>query len=148
MACFGCNMTENFIFLLKYCQPKVHLNTIKKSLVFVTIEHMKFHIYVWLLYTKISYLRQNTHLRKDAAFLNFVRRKAKTIWYLKRKHTKTNKNMFFSALFTNFHKTKNNFFIQCGWKSGDGVHILFTIPGPQFALKITKSMKWLFKGRE
>ena len=67
---------------------------------------------------------------------------------VKRKHTKTNKNMFFSALFTNFHKTKNNFFIQCGWKSGDGVHILFTIPGAQFALKITKSMKWLFKGRE
>ena len=32
---------------------------------------MKFHIYVRLLYTKISYLRKNTHLRKDAAFLDF-----------------------------------------------------------------------------
>ena len=67
MACFRCNTTENFIFLLKYRQRKVDLNTSKKSLVFVTIRHL----YVQLSYTKISYLRKNTHLRKDAAFLHF-----------------------------------------------------------------------------
>ena len=67
MACFRCNTTENFIFLLKYRQQKVDLNTSKKSLVFVTIRHL----YVQLSYTKISYLRKNTHLRKDAAFLHF-----------------------------------------------------------------------------
>ena len=67
MACFCCNTTENFIFSLKYRQRKVDLNTSKKSLVFVTIRHL----YVQLSYTKISYLRKNTHLRKDAAFLHF-----------------------------------------------------------------------------
>ena len=71
MACFRCNTTENFIFLLKYRQRKVDLNTSKKSLVFVTIRHGKFHLYVQLSNTKISYLRKNTHLRKDAAFLHF-----------------------------------------------------------------------------
>ena len=44
MACFRCNTTDNFIFSLKYCQQKVDPNT-------------------------ISYLRKNTHLRKDATFL-------------------------------------------------------------------------------
>ena len=71
MACFRCNTTENFIFLLKYRQQKVDLNTSKIPLVFVTIRHRKFHLYVQLSYTKISYLRKNTHLRKDAAFLHF-----------------------------------------------------------------------------
>ena len=67
MACFRCNTTENFIFLLKYRQRKVDLNANEKSLVFVTIRHL----YVQLSYTKISYLRKNTHLWKDAAFLHF-----------------------------------------------------------------------------
>ena len=49
MACFRCNTTKNFIFLLKYRQRNVYLGTSKKSLVFVTIRH----------------------LRKDAAFLQF-----------------------------------------------------------------------------
>ena len=71
MACFRCNATENFIFSLKYHQRKVDLNTSQKSLVFVTIWLRKFHLYVKLSYTKISYLRENTHLRKDAAFLHF-----------------------------------------------------------------------------
>ena len=64
-----CNTTENFICSLKYGQRKVDLNTSKKSLAFVTIWH--FHLYVQLSYAKISYLRKNTHLRKDAAFLHF-----------------------------------------------------------------------------
>ena len=50
---------------------KVYLNASEKLLVFVTIPHRKFHLYVQLSYTKISYLRKNTHLRKDAAFLHF-----------------------------------------------------------------------------
>ena len=60
---------ENLIFSLKYCQRKVGLNVNEKSLVFVTIR--QFHLYVQLSYTKMSYLRKNTHLRKDAAFLHF-----------------------------------------------------------------------------
>ena len=71
MACFCCNTTENKIFWLQYRQRKIDLNAIEKSLLFVTMRHRKFQIYVQLSYTKISYLRKNTHLRKDAAFLPF-----------------------------------------------------------------------------
>ena len=71
MACFRCNTTENFIFSLKYRQRKFDLNTSKKSLVFFTIRPRKYHICVQLSYTKISYLRKNKHLQKDAAFLHF-----------------------------------------------------------------------------
>ena len=46
------------------------LTSSEKSLVFVTIRHRKFHLYLQLSYTKISYLCNNTHLRKDAAFLH------------------------------------------------------------------------------
>ena len=70
MACVRCNAAENFIFSLKYLQRKVDLNTSKKFLVFVTIRHRKLDFYVKLSYRKISYLRENTHLRKDAAFLH------------------------------------------------------------------------------
>ena len=71
MAYFRFNTTENFILSLKYRQRKVDLNANEKSLVFVTIRHRKFHLYVQLSHAKISYLRKNTHLRKDAAFLRF-----------------------------------------------------------------------------
>ena len=71
MACFRCNMTENFIFSLKYCQRKVDPNTSRKSHVFGTIRHRQFHLYVQLSYTKISYLCKNTHLWNDAASLHF-----------------------------------------------------------------------------
>ena len=71
MTCFRCNATENFIFSLKYRQRNVDLNTSKKSLVFVTIQHSNFHLYVLESCTKISYLCKNTHLQKDAAFLHF-----------------------------------------------------------------------------
>ena len=57
----------NFIFLLKYRQQKVDLNEGGKSVVFVT----KRHLYAQLSNTKISYLRKNTYLRKDSAFLHF-----------------------------------------------------------------------------
>ena len=71
MAGFRCNTAENFIFSLKYRQRKVELNANEKSLVSVKIRHAKFHLYVQLSYTQISYLRKNTHLRKDTAFSHF-----------------------------------------------------------------------------
>ena len=61
----------NFIFSVKYRQRKVDINAGEKSLVFVTKRHRKIHLYAQLWYTKNSYLRKNTHLRKDAAFLHF-----------------------------------------------------------------------------
>ena len=61
----------NFIFSLKYREQKVGLNTGEKSLVFVTKLHRKYHLYAQLPYIKNSYLRKNTYLRKDAAFLHF-----------------------------------------------------------------------------
>ena len=76
MVCFLCNKTENFILLLKYCQRKVYLNACKKSLVFVTTRHRKYNLYVQLSFTKISYLRKSTHLRKDAAFWHFHSKKS------------------------------------------------------------------------
>ena len=90
MACFRCNTTEDFIFSFKYRQQKVDLNT-------------------------ISYLHKNTHLRKDATFLRFVFFYGKLKKYdtsVKQKHTKTNENMFFSALFTKFCKSKIISFMQ------------------------------------
>ena len=76
MVCFLCNKTENFILLLKYCQRKVYLNASKKSLAFVTTRHRKYNLYVQLSFTKISYLRKSTHLRKDAAFWHFHSKKS------------------------------------------------------------------------
>ena len=76
MACFRCNKTESLIFSLKYGQRKVDLNTSEKSLLFVTMRHRKFRLYFQLSYTKVSYLRKNTHLWKDAAFLHFRLKKS------------------------------------------------------------------------
>ena len=109
MACFRCNTTENFIFLLKYRQRKVDLNTSKKSLVFVTIRHL----YVQLSYTKISYLRKNTHLRKDAAFLHFRLKESSEnmifLWNGKiRKLTKIWSFLPFSQIFV-----RRKFFFSC-----------------------------------
>ena len=114
MTCFHCNKTAIFILLLKYCQRKVELNAREKSLVFVIIRHRKSRLYVQLSYTKISFLRENTHLRKDATFLHFrLKESLKNDIYVKRKHTKTNENMIFPVLFTSFRKTKILFFMQC-----------------------------------
>ena len=115
MACFPCNTTENFIFSVKYRRQRVDLNTSKKLLGFVTIRHRKLHLYVEVSYTKILYLCKNTHLLKDAAFLHFHLKESSEnmIFLWKGKHTKTNENMIFSTLFTNFRKTKILFFMQC-----------------------------------
>ena len=63
---------QNFIFLLKYCKRRVGLNTSQKLLVFVTIQHRKFHLCVQLSTTKIPYLRKKMDLWKDAALYIFV----------------------------------------------------------------------------
>ena len=52
------------------------LNAGEKLLVLVTKRHRKFHLYAQLSYTKISYLCNNTHLQKDAAFLHFCFKKS------------------------------------------------------------------------
>ena len=114
MACFRCKKTENFIFSLKYRQRKVGLNTSEKSLVFVTIRHRKFHPYVQLSYTKISNLRKHTHFAEICCFLTFsFEGKFRKYISVKREHTKTNKNIIFSILFTNFGKKKFLFFMLC-----------------------------------
>ena len=111
-----CNTTENYIISLKHRQRKVDLNASKESLVFVTMRHRKFYLYVQLSHTKISYLRKNTHLQK-CCFLKFPFEEKFRKYYVsvKRKHTKTNEKMIFSALFTNFPKTKILFFMQ--WRN-------------------------------
>ena len=92
MACFRCNTTENFIFLLKYRQQKVDLKTSKKLLVFVTIQNFvftssyrirKFHIYGKIRICGkmlLSYI--------------FVWRKAQKIWYFRETETYENKRKY------------------------------------------------------
>ena len=114
MTCFRYNKTENFIFSLKYRQRKVDLNTSEKSLVFVTIRHRKFHPYVQLSHKKISNLRKNKHFGEIYCFLTFsFEGKFRKYISVKGKHIKTNENMIFSVLFTNFGRTKFLFFMQC-----------------------------------
>ena len=115
MACFCCNTTENFIFSLKYRQRKVDLNTSKKSLVFNTIRHRKFRLYVRLSYTKISDLRRNTDLRKDAAFVHFRLKECSENMIFPwngniRKLTKIWSFLQFSQIFV---RRKILFFMQC-----------------------------------
>ena len=131
MACFRCNTTENFKFWPKHRQWKVDLNANEKLLVFVAIRQRKFRLYVQLSYTKISYLRKNTHLRKIAAFLHFRLKESSdnVIFPWKGDIQKLTKKMIFSVLFINFCKMKNIFFIH--WLKST-VSILpvwsFTIP--------------------
>ena len=112
MACFRCNTTENFIFSPKYCQRKVDLNTSEKCLFSLQYDRT-FHLYVQLSYTKISYLRKNTHFWKDAFTFSLEGKFRKYDISVKRKHTKTNENMIFFVLFKNFCKTKIILFMQC-----------------------------------
>ena len=105
MACFHCNTTENFIFLLKYRQRNFDLNTSKKLLVFVTIRPAI--IYESFIFT------QKYAFAERYCFLTFSF-KGKLRKYdisVKRKHTKSNENITFSALFTHFHN-ENSFFMQ------------------------------------
>ena len=91
---------ENFIFSLKYRQRKVGLNTSEKSLVFVTIRHRKFHLYVQLPYTKIFIFTQEYAFAERCCFLtfSFEGKFRKYDISVKRKHAKTNENMIFLVL--------------------------------------------------
>ena len=111
MACFCCNTTENFIFSLKYRQRKVDLNTSKKSLVFVTIRQIS-SLCPAIIYKNVIF-KQNYAFAERYCFLtfSFEGKLRKDDISVKRKHMKTNENMIFSALFTNFHKKKILFFM-------------------------------------
>ena len=113
MAYFRCNTTEIFIFSLKYRQQKVDLNTSKKSLVFVTIRH-KIYLRAAVVYENFIFTQKYAFAER-CCFLtfSFEGKLRKYDISVKRKNTKTNENMIFSALFTNFRKTKIIFFMQC-----------------------------------
>ena len=102
MAYFRCNTTEIFIFSLKYRQQKVDLNTSKKSLVFVTIRH-KIYLRAAVVYENFIFTQKYAFAER-CCFLtfSFEGKLRKYDISVKRKHTKTNENMIFSALFTFF----------------------------------------------
>ena len=115
MACFLCNMTEIFISLLEYHQRTVDLNTSKKSLVFVTIRQKISSLRPAILYENFIFTQKYAFAER-CCFLtfSFEGKLRKYDISVKREHTKTNENLIFSALFTNFHKTKILFFfMQC-----------------------------------
>ena len=119
MACFRCNTTEIFIFLLKYCQRKVDLNISKKSLVFVTIRQKISSLRSAIVYENFMFTRKYA-FTKRCCFLtfSFEGKLRKYDIFGKRKHTKINENMIFSTLFTNSRKTKILFFIRCSlWET-------------------------------
>ena len=107
MACFCCNTTENLIFLFIYLQRKADLSTSEKSLVFVTIQHNTYTIRPAIIYESFTF-KQKYAFAERCCFLTFSF-KGKLRKYdisVKRKHTKTNENIIFAALFTNFCETK------------------------------------------
>ena len=114
MACFRCNTTEIFIFSLKYRQRKVDLNTSKKSLVFVTIRQKISSLRPAILYENFIFTQKYAFAER-CCFLtfSFEGKLRKYDISVKRKHTKTNENMIFSTIFTNFRQTKILFFMQC-----------------------------------
>ena len=113
MPCFRCNTTENFIFLLKYSQPKVDLSTGKRLLVFVTIRQKFSSLRPVIVYENFIFTEKYAFVER-CCFLTFSLegKLRKHDISVKRKHTKTNENIIFSAISTNFRKTKVLFFMQ------------------------------------
>ena len=112
MACFRCNTTENFIFLLKYRQRNVDLSTSKKLLVFVSIRHTKMSsLHPAIIYEKFIFT-QKYALAERCCFLtfSFEGKLRKYDISMERKHTKTNENMIFSVFSTNSRKQKSFFY--------------------------------------
>ena len=105
MACFRCNTTEIFIFSLKYRQRKVDLNTSKKSLVFVTIRQKISSLRPAILYENFIFTQKYAFAER-CCFLTFSFEGKLRKYDISVKHTKTNENVIFSALFTYFRKTK------------------------------------------
>ena len=115
MACFRCNMTENFVFSLKYRQRKVELNTSKKIACFRynTIQKIS-SLRPAIIYENFIFT-QKYALPERCCFLTFSieGKLRKYDISVKLKRTKTNENMIFSALFTNFRNTKILFLMPC-----------------------------------
>ena len=111
MACFRRNTTENFIFLLKYRQRKVDLNTSKKPLVFVTIRQKISSLRAAITYENFIFTQKYTFAKRSYIF---VWRKVKKIWYFRETETYESKQKY--DLFCTFHKVsydENCFFMQC-----------------------------------
>ena len=104
---------KNFIFSFKYRQRKVYLYTSKKSLVFITVRHKKFHRKF-----KSSYRVRKFHIYTRIRICGkmllsyiFVWRKVKNIWYFRETETYENERKY--ELFHPFHKfssDENDFF--------------------------------------
>ena len=110
MACFRCNTTEIFIFLLKYCQRKVDLNISKKSLVFVTIRQKISSLRPAIVYENFIFTRKYAFTER-CCFLTFSF-EAKLRKYDisgKRKHTKINEHIIFSTFLQIFVRRKSFF---------------------------------------
>ena len=114
MACFRCNMTENFVFSLKYRQRKVELNTSKKIACFRYNTTQKISSLRPAIIYENFIFTQKYAFAERCCFLTFSFEEKFRKHYIsvKRKHTKTNENMIFSVLFTNFRGTKILFFMQ------------------------------------
>ena len=132
MAYFRCNTTEIFIFSLKYRQQKVDLNTSKKSLVFVTIRH-KIYLRAAVVYENFIFTQKYAFAER-CCFLtfSFEGKLRKYDLSVKRKHTKTNENMIFFTLSTNFRKTKILFFFFMHW--GNWHMLNFSLSTSRFLL--------------
>ena len=109
MACFHCNMTENFFFSFKYLQQKVELNTGEKSLVFVTV-----HLYVVIVYKNFIFMWEYAFAERFCFLTSSFEGKFRKYHIpMKRMHAKTNGKMIFSVLFTYLCKTNMLFLMQC-----------------------------------
>ena len=94
----------NLIFSLKYRQRKIDLNTSEKSLHLVTIRPSC---------TKVFYLRNDTHLWKNAAFLDFhLKESSENLIFLRNGHIqklmKKSPLLSFSQIFV-----RRKFFFLC-----------------------------------
>ena len=90
------------------------LNTSKKSLVFITIRQKTSSLRPAIVYENFIFTQKYAFAER-CCFLkfSFERKFRKYDISVKRKHTKTYENTIFPAFFTNFHKTKILFFMQC-----------------------------------
>ena len=103
---------KHFLFLFKYHQQKVELNTSKKLFVFVSKWQKSSSLRTTIVYKNFVFTWEYTFAER-CCFLTFTFEGmfSKYGISVKRKHAKTNKNVIFSVVFPNFCKTKIYFFI-------------------------------------
>ena len=108
MVCFRCNMTEIFIFSLKY-----HPRKVAKNPLFSLQYDMKISsLHPAIVYENFIFTHKYAFAECCFLTFSFEGKLRKYDSSVKRKHMKTNENMIFSVLFTNFCKTKILFFMQ------------------------------------